>query len=224
MFDFFKEAKGAGAADLVLEAGRRQGHVATLGHDGGAVEVDGHAVTRGIGRRQAGALAVMCDFDTGARISISRRGASCSAMPATSIRKHKRVGTAIHDRHFAGIDFDRGIVDAAGAQRCHQMFNRPDLPPWLLPIRCTCAYRRHYPSALQWCARHYTRSVRVKTMPVFSGAGIRRKLTRRPNGRLCLNIRPPWRGYVASLARPYQAARAELPTLESNFLPSHRRT
>ncbi len=61
---------------------------------------------------------------------IARRGASCSTIPAHSIRKTNGRGAAVHHRHFRAVELDHGIVDLEPGQRRHQMLDGGDRQPF----------------------------------------------------------------------------------------------
>ena len=93
-------------------------------------------------------------------------------MPADCSRNTKRSGAAVHDRHFAGADFDQGIVDAETRERRQQVLDGRDLG---LALYCSVVPIMVSPT-FSACARMSTgcrRSVRRNTMPVSGAAGRR---------------------------------------------------
>ena len=114
------EREGAGRGDLVAEAVGGSRSVKRLPADrGGGKSIDSSMREPGAAGAQFGNASPSVTR-TGRRISITRRGASCSTVPAQSSRKTRgrpsRRGSAL-----PGLDLDQSVVDAApgeGRHRC----------------------------------------------------------------------------------------------------------
>ena len=63
---------------------------------------------------------------TGFNTLMPRRAASCSTIPAHSIRNTNGAAAPVHDRHFGPIELDDGVVDLGAGERRHQMLDSAD--------------------------------------------------------------------------------------------------
>ena len=122
------EAEGAGAAHFAQE--RRRGEIhrrdlrAALEHR--MVEFDFKVNLETVVRIEARPLVAVLDLD--ALLDAHELLRRVLLFDAGGLQQeHERARAAVHDRHFAGAQFDDHVVDAEARKRRHQVLDRRDL-------------------------------------------------------------------------------------------------